>query len=250
MTRHDARRTAAVAAAGLLLGLGTAAAEAQTAGAPELAGKPGAAEAAPPEAVRLERTLAGIRGLRADFVQIRDVALTGEHLESRGFLAYRPPQAFRLVFTNPERQELVIRGDSLWVIMPSENQAQRYPFEPDAPGSEVFLLFGASQRRLTDVFHVVEEEWGSYARALHLTPRNPDPGYPLEEIRLVIGNNGYPERLFLREVTGDTVVFRFVKIQRDPPDIDRLIRLELPPGIEVIAVTPAGSDTGLPIEPD
>jgi outer membrane lipoprotein-sorting protein len=200
--------------------------------------------------VRLERTLAGIHGLRADFVQIREVSLTGEHIESRGFLAYRPPQDFRLVFLAPESQELVIEGDSLWVIMPAENQAQRYPFEPEAPGSEVFLLFGARHRALTDVFHVTEEAWGSYPKALRLTPRDPDPGYPLEEIRVVVGANGYPERLFLREVTGDTVVFRFVKIRRDPPDIARLVRLALPPGIEVIAPAPAGSDTGLPIDPD
>ena len=202
------------------------------------------------EAARLERALAGIKGLRADFVQIRDVALTGERMESRGFLAFRPPQDFRLVFETPEPQELVTQRDSLWVIMPSENQAQRYPFDLDSPGSEVFLLFGTGERKLSDVFHVVEEEWGSYPRALLLTPREAEPGYPLEEIRVVVGKAGFPERLFIREVTGDTVVFRFVKVQRNPSDLDRLVELRLPPGIEVIEVSPPQTGSGLPINPD
>lgn len=202
------------------------------------------------EAARLQRALKGLQGLRADFVQIRDIALTGEQVEARGFLAFRPPQDFRLAFETPEPQELVTQRDSLWVIMPSENQAQRYPFDLDSPGSEVFLLFGAQDRKLSEVFHVVEEAWGSYPKALLLTPMDAEPGYPLEEIRVVVGEKGFPERLFLREVTGDTVIFRFVKTQRNPPDIDRLVGLHLPPGIDVIEVSPPQTGSGLPIDPD
>jgi outer membrane lipoprotein-sorting protein len=204
----------------------------------------------PPEALRLERALEGIRGLRADFVQIRQIALTGEEIEARGFLAFRPPHDFRLAYRTPEPQELVIRGDSLWVVMPSENQAQRYPFGLDAPGSEVFLLFGPQDRSLTEVFSVVEEPWGSYPRALRLTLLEMEPGYPLEEIRLVVGKEGYPERLFLREATGDVVVFRFLQVDRDPADLNRLVELRLPPGIEVIEGSPPGRTNGLPIDPD
>ena len=201
-----------------------------------------------PETARLERTLKDIRGLKAEFVQIREVSLTGESIEAMGFLAFRPPDGFRLVYTAPESQELVIQGDSLWVVMPSENQAQRYPWSLDAPGSEVFLLFGGRDRSLAEVFDIVEEPWGSYPVALRLMPKEADPGYPLEEIRLVVGRNGYPERLFFREVTGDVVVFNFTRIQRDPSDIDDLIRLRLPPGIDIIDGSPPSRAGGLPID--
>jgi outer membrane lipoprotein carrier protein len=209
---------------------------------------PAATLGASPEAARLERTLEDVRGLKAEFVQIRDVSLTGESIEAVGFLAFRPPHGFRLVYTDPEPQELVIQGDSLWVVMPSENQAQRYPWSLDAPGSEVFLLFGGHDRSLTEVFDVVEEPWGSYPAALRLMPKEADPGYPLEEIRLVVGKGGYPERLFFREVTGDVVVFNFTRIQRNPSDIDDLIRLRLPPGIDIIDGSPPSRAGGLPID--
>lgn len=204
--------------------------------------------AVPPEAARLERALKEIDGLRADFVQIRDVALTGESIEASGFLAFRPPHAFRLAYTEPEVQELVIQGDSLWVVMPAENQAQRYPFSADAPGSEIFLLFGGRGRPLTEVFDIVEEPWGSHPSALRLIPHDMEPGYPIEEIRLIVGEEGFPRRLFFREVSGDTVVFDFVRIVRNPENLDGLTRLRLPEGIDVIDGSPPGRDGGFPID--
>ncbi len=77
----------------------------------------------PSEAMRLENALRSVNGLRAKFVQVREVALTGESVEAAGVMAFKPPQRFRLAYSRPEPQELVIQGDSLWVVMPSENQA-------------------------------------------------------------------------------------------------------------------------------
>jgi outer membrane lipoprotein-sorting protein len=200
----------------------------------------------PPEALRLERALKNVTGLRASFRQMRDVALTGESVEAQGVLAFRPPQRFRLAYAKPDPQELVIQGDSLWVIMPSENQAQRYPFRVDAPGSEIFLLFGGRNHTLTEVFDVVQEPWGGYPAALRLTPRNPEPGYPLEEIRLVVGPDGFPRRLFFREATGDNVVFEFKNVEKNPADLEKDLALRLPPGIEIIDAIPPKTD--LPID--
>ena len=97
---------------------------------------------------------------------------------------------------------------------------------------------------------VVEEPWGGYDKALRLLPRDADPGYPLEEIRLVVGKNGFPQKLFFREVTGDTVVFSFGKLSRNPEGIDELVALRLPEGMEVIDVSPTRESTGLPIDID
>ena len=202
----------------------------------------------PPEAARLEAALRSVSGLRARFVQVREVALTGESVEAAGVMAFRPPQRFRLAYSRPEPQELVIQGDSLWVVMPSENQAQRYPFRINAPGSEVFLLFGGVHRSLTEVFNVTQEAWGSYPAALRLFPKHPEPGYPLEEIRLVVGKNGFPERLFFREATGDNVVFQFTAVEKNPRDLEKDLALRLPQGIEIIDASPPKTQTGLPID--
>lgn len=188
----------------------------------------------PPAAARLESAVRGAAGLRADFVQIRVVELTGEEIEARGFLAFRPPAAFRLAYLDAEGQEVVVAGDSLWVYMPAEEQAIRYPFDADAPGSEIFLLFGGRGRKLDDVYHVIEEPWADRVDALRLELRDPEPGYPIEEIRLLVDAAGFPERLFYRELTGDVVVFRFTRVTPAPPDLDELVRLRLAPGTEVL----------------
>jgi outer membrane lipoprotein-sorting protein len=185
-------------------------------------------------------TVGRLQGLRAEFVQTRTVALTGEEIEARGMLAFRPPASFRLAFAGPDPQEVVVQGDSLWVVLPAERQALRYPFDPGAPGSEVFVLFGPSGRRLDEVFRVETEPWDGHPDALLLTPRSGEAGQPVEEMRLVVDARGLPRRLFLREVTGDTVVFDFVRVEVDPPDLDRDLRLRLPPGTEILS----GEDLG------
>jgi outer membrane lipoprotein-sorting protein len=188
----------------------------------------------PPAAVRLEAALANIAGIRADFVQIRAVDLTGEELEARGVLVLEPPHRFRLRYDDAGEQQIAVVGDSLWVLDPVENQAVRFLFDPEAPGSEVFLLFGGGERRLAEVFLVTQEPWAGHPEALHLVPRNPDPGYPLTDLRVLVDDRGLPRRFFYREPTGDTVVFDFVRVTLDPADLESLLRLEVPPGMDVI----------------
>ncbi len=242
-----ATAASAASAAGVLATAAVSSAEAPAGPAPAPA-RAGGSEDLPSEARRMEKAMRGVNGVKAEFVQIRNVQLTGEEIQAQGTLAYEPPQKFRLAYTTPEPQELVIRGDSLWVILPSENQAQRYPFSADAPGSEIFLLFGGRGRSLGDAYHVTQEAWGSYDKALHLVPRSADPGYPIEDIRLVLGKDGLPQKLFFREVTGDTVVFQFTKITRNPPGIAALTALHIPPGMEVIDASSTGSHGGMQID--
>jgi outer membrane lipoprotein-sorting protein len=200
--------------------------------APVLAAGAGA-DPLPAAAKRLHDAVTGVRGLRVEFHQIRDVELTGEEIEADGFIAFRPPGDFRMAYRTPEVQEVVVSGDSLWVLMPSENQALRFSFEPGAPGSEIFLLFGGGARELDEVFVIVQEPWADYEDALLLTPRADDGTYPIQDIRVVVGDDGYPRRLFYREVTGDSVVFDFRPAERNPENIGDLVRLVLTPGMEV-----------------
>ena len=193
----------------------------------------GAAEL-PPAAARLEAALAGIGGIRADFVQIRAVDLTGEEIEARGVLALEPPHRFRLRYDDAGEQQIAVAGDSLWVLDPVENTAVRFLFDPEAPGSEVFLLFGGGEKRLADVFAVTEEPWAGHPDALHLVPRDPGPGYPLTDLRVLVDERGLPRRFFYREPTGDTVVFDFVRVTLDPPDLQDLLRFDVPPDMEVV----------------
>jgi chaperone LolA len=202
---------------------------------PVLVATPGGAEEPlPPAAVRMEEALRGIRGIRADFVQIRAVDLSGEEIEARGVLVLEPPYRFRLRYDDAEEQQIVVDGDSLWVLHPAENQAVKFLFDPEAPGSEVFLLFGGGDRSLADVFEVTQEGWAGHSDALHLVPRGADPGYPLTDLRVLVDEEGLPRRFFYREPTGDTVVFDFLRVTLNPEDLQDLLHFELPPGTEVV----------------
>ncbi len=246
MNRNPRRLSVTLLAVLVLLGPGAVAHRAS-------AGQP-AVEASlpplPPRAQRLERALRSVHSLRAEVIQSRHVMLSGEELMAQGVLAFRPPTDFRLAFTLPEPQELVIRGDSLWVVMPVENQAQRYPFSPDAPGNEIFLLFGGRNGSLAAAFTIVEEPWADRDDALRLFPRNPDPGYPVEEMRLLLNEQDLPEKLFYREISGDTVVLTFLTFDRNPANIEQDLALQLPPGIEVIDASAPDLHDGMGLDKD
>jgi len=204
----------------------------------------------PPEALRLEAALDRVEALRAEVHQVRSIFLSGEEIESRGRLAFRRPHAFRLAFDTPDPQELVIAGDSLWVVLPEENQAQRYAYAPDAPGNEVFLLFGGGVGKLSDAFDVTQEPWLDHPAALLLRPKRTEEGNPIEEIRLVLGKDGLPARLFYREAGGDTVALRFTGFEKNPKDIEESLALRLPEGIEVIDGTPPRLHDGMGMDDD
>jgi len=169
-----------------------------------------------------------------DFDLVREVDLTGETLGGSGFLAFRRPDRFRLVYLDPEPQEMVVAGDSLWVLLFDQHQAMRFTFDPEAPGSEVFLLFRGRMDDLTRLFEITEEPWAGYDDALLLVPSTEDPTYPLEELRLAVDRRGVPVRLAYREITGDTVTFEFRRRKATGAELDRLTRLRLPAGMEVL----------------
>lgn len=195
---------------------------------------PGLVKAMPPAAERLERRLATVHSLRAEFVQIREVGLTGEEIEAPGVLVFQRPHAFHLTYMDEDRQEVVVQGDSLWVYSPLEKQAILYAFDPNAPGSEVFFLFGGQGKPLNEVFAFSAEPWAGHQDALRLEPKVKDPGYPFDQMRLVVDEKGFPSLFFYSETSGDLVTMRFTHVEGNPKNIDSLIAFELPPTVEIL----------------
>ena len=188
----------------------------------------------PPAGQRLDARLEDTRSLQAWFVQTREVGLTGEVLEASGWLAFRRPHDFRLVYTGDDPQEVAVTGDSLWVYSPLEAQAILYPFDPFAPGGEVMLLFGARGRSLTEVFHLTQEPWEGFDHALRLEPKHPDPGYPFVDMRLVVDEVGFPSIFYYAEATGDRVTLRFTRVRGNPAGIASALAFSMPDTVEVL----------------
>ncbi len=46
------------------------------------------------------------------------------------------------------------------------------------------------------------------------------------------------------------MIFTFTRVRKNPENIDELVKLELPEGIEVIDVSPPSHSGGLPIDKD
>lgn len=183
---------------------------------------------------RLEKTLARADNIHAEFTMIRSVDLTGEDLTGGGHMVLVQPDRFRLVYTHPDRQEVVVEGNTLWVVLHDENQAMRFPYDPNDSGSELYVLFGGGKQSLHDLFDVTVEPWANYEEALRLVPKSEQTASVIEELRVVVGASGYPERVFYREITGDSVVFGVTKIEKNPASALKDVTLKLPPDMEII----------------
>lgn len=222
--RHHIHRQASLSIVGLALVAGTSAA-----GAAVL-------PTARPLLDRLERAIAPVNDLEAQFAQVRHLALTDETVSAAGRLRFINPDKFRLDYSTPDPDILAIRADTLLVYFASLKQAQRYRLSDDATTRNMFMLFSSERGRLEKAFDISLAPASPEGEALRLQPLPTQGHASVTEIRVFLDpRSGLPRRLFFREEGGDTVVFELksVKVNRRLKAADFVVKL--PAGTEVIS---------------
>ncbi len=175
---------------------------------------------------RVERAYAGVRTLRADFVQRLQVPLLGSERESRGRIYQRRPDRFAMRFTDPAGDLLVGDGEWFWMYNPSTDRTQVLRTPMSSVGGSVDLqqefLSNASERYVPTLLGADEVD-GRPAFALTLVPKGPSP-YRLVKVWVDKGDwlvrrfeiteeNESVRRLLLRNLTLNSTLpdslFRF-----------------------------------------
>lgn len=187
----------------------------------ESAGADGASE--------LTGFFAELRTLSADFEQRVLDDNNVEIQSSSGQMWIMRPGLFRWDYRKPYEQQLVADGERLWSYDKDLEQVTVQAAEEVLTATPAMLLSG--NRPLEDVFHIQQQP----GRQFVLTPKNRDSN--VTGLQLQFSDAGL-EQIAAADTFGNTTVFSFSNIRRNP-ELDReLFRFVPPDGADVVGELP------------
>lgn len=200
---------------------------------PVRAQSPGTAGAQSAEALAeaIEARYRGITDFSARFTQrYRSGFLRTQSQEEEGTLLVKRPGRMRWVYEKPERKELILTGDLIYVYLPAERQVEEIPQDP----ATMPALFLSGEGNLLRDFEVtLTESPMADTVALKLTPRVPEPAYE----HLVVAVD--PSSLQLRALVtfdsqGGESTLRFTNLRENTGIADREFEFRPPRGVDII----------------
>ncbi len=199
---------------------------------PPLAGADAAADAKAAE--RLEATLAGLAGLRAEFHQ---TVTNGEGTQvetAEGTVALSRPGRFRWDYREPP-QRIVSDGRTVWFYDIDLEQVTIRPAAETLAGTPALLLSGQGDLRVDyDIADGGEDDGLSWSR---LTPKSSEGDF--RELRVGIAG-GQLRRMTLVDRLGQTTRLEFDRIERNPRFDEATFNFEPPPGVDIVGRVAAG----------
>jgi outer membrane lipoprotein carrier protein len=180
-------------------------------------------------AAALERFLADVQSLTADFEE-QTWSSDEQLLEaSSGTLALKRPNRFRLHYVEPMEQLVVTDGRRLWMHDVDLSQATVTPLDDAAASSPAMLLSG--DQAVRDEFDVVEEFVGDGLEWVRLAPRQRGSEFSA----VLIGfRDGALERLELIDGFDQTLRIALVDVTVNPELDEDLFQFEAPEGVDVL----------------
>lgn len=207
-----------------------------------LSGAIPSASTSPLETVRnLEKKLAALRTLQADFEQAYFPASIATPLEEKGRLFIERPERMRWEYLEPEPKIYLYKEGLSLAYFPEDKQLFRYSPMPEEENSPIMSLL-AGRSRIEDEYLVEPgDESGSGS----------DQG--LHGVRLIPRAEGEFSRILLRidkktwliseaeftDLAGNRQAFRFRRIRLNPRFEPGIFDLRVPPDTEIIDDRPA-----------
>lgn len=196
----------------------------------------GAPDEAGAIAVKLKQRYAGIRDLRADFVQLAQNASLGREERSSGWVSVQRPGRMRWEYLEPIPRVIVVDGGTLRIFSPEEAQLQLVPLSEGAfsPTAIAFLLGDLDLDRVFAPELPAQERPGR--RGLVLRPREPAV---FEVLEVWLDPESYQVReSVVRDLFGNRTELRFTKTRENIGVEELVFTLEVPEGTDVIDLRP------------
>ncbi|NNJ93463.1 MAG: outer membrane lipoprotein chaperone LolA [Halobacteria archaeon] len=171
----------------------------------------------------------GLETLSADFSQQVVDGNNREIQSATGRMWIRRPGMFRWDYMEPYQQQLVADGERLWSYDKDLEQVTVQAASEVLTATPAMLLSG--ERPLEDVFEIHEVA----TQHILLTPKNNDSN--VTELRLQF-NDGGLQRIAAADTFGNTTVFTFTNVQRNPLLDRQLFTFEPPAGADVVGEAP------------
>jgi hypothetical protein len=177
--------------------------------------------AAPPAAAseldleRLMGEMARSRGVLASFREVKEVSLLSEPIETRGTLAFAPPDRFVRRTSAPGATALYVDGDRLVFRDEAGGETVDLGADPVARRfvENVVVLWSGDLAALRERYEVRFEVQGD-AWSLHLFPRRAPLRDFVREIAMA-GHGARMDTMVLHETDGDRTVTHFEELVTD-----------------------------------
>ncbi len=193
---------------------------------------PAAAQPAPATTAaeaRLDRYLAGVVALRAEFRQTLAGADGRIRERAEGTLTLQKPGRFRWDYREPAGQLLVSDGETLWLYDADLEQVTVRKVSQALSASPAMLLSG--EGRVGAAFLVEDEPDAQGLDWMALIPRRQDTDF--RRVRLAL-RGGELVKMLLEDRLGQLTTLEFSRIERNPPVGASLFEFEPPPGVDVV----------------
>lgn len=150
------------------------------------------------------------------------------------------PGMMRWDYLKPERQTIIVNGETLWIYLPDDRQVIRERFSDSWP-SRAPALFLAGNAQLTEMFAVTQPSPQSASEdgllTLHLTPKGDQAN--LSPMRLGIDPTSYlTAKVTVSDPLGNVTILFFSEIETDVTVDPALFQFKVPPGVEVVTPPP------------
>lgn len=194
-----------------------------------------------PEIDELLRKLAerrGDSGLSVDFREERSLALLERPIVETGRLEFLPPNKFRKEVALPTKAFTVCDGETLWIVFPGDNEAERYSLSSNRRlrDSMSALTAAIGLSRMETAFRINAEKDGGLFR-LELMPRRSSLKESVSVIRVVLRGDLSLEEIVIEAPGGNRTVIN-VTNERPLALSAADFRFEPPPRMKVS--TPLG----------
>ena len=177
----------------------------------------------------LENFFHKLETLSADFSQ---QVVDGDNREiqsASGRMWIKRPGMFRWDYLEPYQQQVVADGERLWSYDKDLEQVTVHAADEVLTATPAMLLSG--ERPLEDVFEIHEIA----GRHILLIPKNNDSN--VTELRLEFSEHDL-QRIAAADTFGNTTVFSFSNVQRNPLLDRQLFLFEPPDGADVVGEVP------------
>ncbi len=173
---------------------------------------------------------------KAEFLQVTRIEGFDTPIPSRGKLYIKKPNKLRWDYSEPNRHQIMVNQEKIWIYTPEQNQVIVSPFA-EISDSQLPLHLLSGVGRLDQDFTV---QWADPAQpqpkgipALTLIPK--DTGTGLTRLRMEVDAESYfITRLTLFEVNGNESRFQFAQIRNNTGLKDRFFIFTPPKGVVVV----------------
>jgi outer membrane lipoprotein carrier protein len=138
-------------------------------------------------------------------------------------------------YRKPIQKYFVVDGDDCRFYVPKDRQVVHSKLDRDAAGAPLLFLLGKGD--LERDFQALEEQEEKASQPgnwmLRLVPRAPQGEFEFIVLEVTPGTQQIA-RLIVVEPIGNRNEYRFTSIQENVKIPDRLFKLDIPPGVEVV----------------